>query len=112
MSGIIDTNASYGNDQSAVADVLNNNGVQGTLTVGTTAVEVRVGTSRLENRKSVTLYNSSNNTIYWGYTSGVTVSNGTPIARNQYVEWSIGDQLPIFVIAATTGNVVRITEAG
>lgn len=112
MSGIIDSNASYGNDQSAVADVLNSSGVQGTLTVGTSAIEVRVGSTRLENRKSVTLYNSSNNTIYWGYTSGVTTSNGTPIAKNQYIEWSIGDQLPIYVIAASSGNVVRITEAG
>ena len=107
---ISDSNKSYFDDQSAVADILNNNGPQGALTVGTTAIEVKVGVARLEGRKSITLYNNSNATIYWGYTSGVTTSTGTPIKKEQQVTWAVGDTQTIFVIAGSTNNNTRITE--
>lgn len=108
---ITDSNATYGADKTAVADVLNESGTQAALIVGTSAVEVKVGLDRLENRKLVTLFNNSNSTIYWGYDSTVTVSSGIPIARNQYVEWTVGDELSIFVIAGSANNNTRITEA-
>lgn len=112
MGFISDSNKSYFDDQVASADVLDHNGVQGALTVGTTAIEVKVGASSLEGRKVTTLLNNSNSTIYWGYTSAVTTANGTPIFKNQFVEWSAGQNLTVYVIAGSAGNNCRITEAG
>lgn len=97
--------------QNYVDDIVNTAGLENQLTVGLTAVEIKAGASRLTNRKLVTLYNSSNSTLYWGYTSGVTISTGTPIEKNQYVEWTVGGNLPVYVIAASGGNIARITEA-
>ena len=110
MGGISDSNKTYNDDQTAVADVLNIEGTQGTLTVGTTAVEVKVGVNKLTGRKTVTLFNNSNSTIYWGYTNVVTTSNGTPIFKNQTIIWNVGDSLSIYVIAGNANNNTRITE--
>lgn len=94
-----------------VTDVITNtNGVQGALTVGTSAIEVKVGASRLSDRKSLTLFNNSNSTMYWGFNSSVTVSNGTPIAKNEQYAWRIGD-VPIFVISGSASSNARVTEA-
>lgn len=98
--------------EDTVRDILNKTGDQGSLAVGVSAVEIKVGASRLAGRKSVTLYNNSNQTVFWGYTSGVTTSSGTPIEKSQFVTWEVGEDLAVFVIAATAGNNVRITEAG
>lgn len=113
MGGISNDNKSYADDQGAVADVLYEaGGVQAALTVGTSPVEVRVGATPLAGRKSVTLFNNSINTIYWGWTNSVTVSNGTPIFPQQTIAWAASDQRSVFVIAALAGNNTRITEAG
>lgn len=106
------SNKTYFDDQSASADIINNSGVEGSLTVGTTAVEVKVGASKLEGRKQVSLYNNSNNIIYFGYTNSVTTSTGMPILKNQMITWDAGDILTIYVIAGSAGNNCRITEAG
>ena len=106
-----DSNKTYGDDKSFVVDIVNEAGAFTSLTVGVTAVEVKVGVNRLVNRKSVTLYNDSNATLFWGYSNTVTTANGMPILKGQFVEWSIGDSLPIFVIAGTAGNNIRVTEA-
>lgn len=92
-------------------DVLNVSGVQGSLTVGTSAVEVKVGVNRFSNRKVVTLYNNSNETIYWGFTNSVTISSGTPIEKKEFIVWNVGDDLSIWVIAGVANNNTRITEA-
>lgn len=93
------------------ADLVNvGTGVQSALTVGITSVEIKVGASPLANRKLLTLYNNSNVTIYWGYTSGVTVASGTPIFKSQFITWAVGDQQSIFVIAGAASNDTRITE--
>lgn len=111
MGGILDDDASYGLDQSAVADVINNAGVQGALSVSTTAIEVRVGASRLVNRKLVTVFNDGSATVYWGYTNAVTAVNGTPIFKNQIHSWDAGDSISIWLIAASGSHTCRITEA-
>jgi len=95
------------------ADILIGPGVEGALTVGTTAVEVKVGGSPLTTRKLVTVYNNSNSTIYWGYTSGVTTTTGTPIFKNQTGRWDISAETnaKIYLIAGSAGNNTRITES-
>jgi hypothetical protein len=110
--GISDSNSTYGLDQTKTADVLNDGvGVQGAITVTNTATEVKVGASPLENRKSVTVYNNGNQTIYWGYTNAVTTSTGTPIEKKQTVEFAVGDGQSIWLIASSGSQDVRITEA-
>lgn len=112
MAGFNDSNATYGADTEAVSDILNTGtGVQGILTVGTTAIEVKVNAAKLASRKSVTLFNNSAVTIYWGYTNAVTTATGTPIFKNQQVNWDVGDIQTIFVIAGTASNNTRVTEA-
>lgn len=90
--------------------VLNGSSVFAALTVGTSAVEIKVGGSPLANRKNVTLHNNSLFTLYWGYSNAVTTSTGTPIVANQFVEWDVGPLQSIYVIAAVAGNNTRITE--
>lgn len=94
-----------------VSDIINQGtGTQGAITVTTSVIEAKVGGSRLSNRKLLTVYNNGNNTIYWGYTSGVTSSNGTPIVKNQQAVWDIGDDQAIYLIAGSGSNNVRVTE--
>lgn len=93
------------------SDIINTGtGVQSTLVVGTSAVEVKVGASNLVSRKNVTLFNSSNADIYWGYTNTVSISTGTIIFKNQFISWEVGDQQSIYVIAGSAANTTRITE--
>lgn len=93
-----------------VSDVSSGGGVEGALTVGTTAVEVKVGRSALSNRVLVTLFNNSNVTIYWGYTSGVTTTTGTPLFKSQERGWACTPGTTIYVIAGSTNNNCRVTE--
>lgn len=109
--GIVDDDASYGLDQSAVADIVNTDGVQGSVSVASSAIEAKVGASRLEYRKLLTVHNDGPNIVYWGYTSAVTSSTGTPLYRNQLATWTIGDGLGIWLVSATGTNTVRVTEA-
>lgn len=93
------------------ADLINEGtGVQAAITVSTTAIEAKVGASPLSNRKLLTVYNNSNQTIYWGFTSGVLTTTGTPIVKGQQASWDVGDNQSIFLIASTGSNDVRITE--
>lgn len=112
MAPIVDSNASYGLDQTASADVLNYSGVNGSITVGTSPIEAKVGTTRLENRKVLILYNNSNSTIYWGFNPSLTTSTGLPLFKQQTLTLNVGDQLPVYLIAATSGNSVLLAEGG
>lgn len=93
-----------------VADVLIKGGVQGALTVGLTVVEAKVGSAPLRNRKSLTVHNNGNKTIYWGYDSSVTPSTGTPIEGGTAAAYSVSHICKIYLIADNTGIDVRITE--
>lgn len=80
----------------------------GALTVGTSAIELKVGASPLAERKVVTAQPLSGE-IFWGFDSSVTVTTGKKIFRGQ--DWSkeMGPTQSVFLIAATSIN-VRITE--
>jgi hypothetical protein len=92
------------------ADISNNGGVQGAITVGTSAIQAMVGGSPLTNRKTLTVFNNSNTTIYFGYANTVTTVNGTPIFKNQFAEFLVGPNTNVWLIAGSAGNNVRITE--
>lgn len=87
------------------------NGLDGALTVGTSAVEVKVGANRLTDRRLVTIHNNSNQTIFWGF-SGVTTSTGTPIEKGEFIAIQVrNDSVALFLISSSTNLNVRIKEA-
>lgn len=92
-----------------VSDAIHTGGVQAALSVSTTAIELKVGGSRLTNRKLVTAL--SDGTIWWGYTNAVTTATGTPIYKDQYVIWAADDTTSIYLIASAGTKDVRITES-
>ena len=101
---------STANGELLSADISNNGGVHGALSVSTSAVEAKVGASALTNRKTLTVFNNSNNTLYWGYSNTVTTSTGTPLFKSQQIVWDCGSNTHIYLIAASGSNDVRITE--
>lgn len=93
--------------QQPTSDIIVNAGVFGAISVTTSAVEAKVGASKLTNRKSLTVC-PTNGTVYWGYSSSVTTATGTPITAGNILPF--GQNISIFLIAAATTD-VRITEA-
>lgn len=80
------------------------------ITVGTSAVEAKVGASALAKRKLLTVFNNGNQPIYWGYNSSVTSSNGTPIFNSQFVEFEFTEDVSVWLISDTAGHDVRVGE--
>jgi hypothetical protein len=91
--------------------VPSSSGIQGILTVGTTAVEVKIGSTKLVGRKFVTLFNNSNTVFYWGFNNSVTINTGTPIYKDQFYSWNMTGDISIFVIAGSNNLEARITES-
>lgn len=91
-------------------NIINTSGVQGAVTVTSSATVIRVGGSNLSNRQLVTVYNNSSVTLYWGYTNAVTTSTGTPIFKDQFFSWTVGPSVDVYLIAASGSNNVRVTE--
>lgn len=102
---------STGAGELAVTDGIRVSGIYGALTVGTTAVELKVGAAPLSNRKVLMVQNLSNKDIYWGYNSSVTASNGLIIPRGTERVFSVSDALHIWVIGTDTNLDCRIAEA-
>lgn len=90
---------------------INKEGVQGAITVGTTAVEAKVGASILTGRQILTVQHQGNQRLYWGFTSAVTTSTGTEIFKNQLVTFDVEAPVRIWLISDSAGQNVRITEA-
>jgi hypothetical protein len=90
-------------------NLLGSTGLQDNILLGTSAVEIKVGADRLANRKLVTVF-PLDNTIYWGFTSAVTVNTGTPIFKNQLAEFEASDVTQIWVISSVANN-IRVTES-
>lgn len=90
-------------------DVLNREGVYTELTVGLTAVELKVGGSVITKRQAVTMQPRDNN-IYWGYSNSVTTTTGTQLFKNQFIMLPIGEEVSVWLIADGAGKKVRIGE--
>ena len=93
----------------ATSDVLDIAGVNASLTVGLTAVELKVGGSPLADRKYV-IFQSQDNGVYFGFSNGVTTSNGIKIFKDQLLMMPIGDGVSFWFIADGAGKDVRIAE--
>jgi hypothetical protein len=100
--------ASTPNGDHRTADLLVSGGVQGAVSVSTTAVAAKVGGSNLSNRKTLTVM-PTDGSVYWGFTNAVTTSSGTEIFKNQMATFSVSDAVTVWLIASSSRN-VRITE--
>lgn len=95
------------------SDVNESSYLQVSTTVGTSAVEVKVGGSRLSTRQIAFMYNDSDKVMYWG-PSGVTASGstrGVPLEPGQMVNLPFGD-VGVFVIGVKAGQGVIFGEVG
>lgn len=88
---------------------LNGPGTHGNLSVTTTAVELKVGGSALDQRVVVTIQPLDGD-IYFGYNDSVTASTGTKVFKGQFFPLEATDQLPVWLVAASGTVDVRITE--
>lgn len=93
-----------------VRDISNNSGVNATITVGTSAVEAKVGTSALDNRKELIIQHQGNGKLYYGLSSSVTINNGIEIFKKQTWIDDVGPDTHIWLISDTAGQDVRIVE--
>lgn len=90
-------------------DILNNGGTNASLTVGTSAVELKVGGSRLSNRKMV-LIQPLTDKVYFGFSNSVTVANGIPLQKIQFFMFPVGENTQVWLISSSASNDVRIAE--
>lgn len=102
------------NKEVKVLDGLRGGGVYGAVssTTANVAIEARVGASRLTNRKLLVITVLSSG-VYYGFDSSVTVSNGTPVANNQVLTFSIDadSSFQIWLVSASTSRAYRILES-
>lgn len=86
------------------------------LTVGTTAVELKVGGSRLGERR-VVIIQPIDYDVYWCYrdtdnsTAAPTTSNSFKVFKGQWLQVECSDQLAVWLVAAQDTD-VRIQEVG
>jgi hypothetical protein len=93
------------NNQLETRDVLSVAAQSQTQSIGTSAAQALGGATILSNRKLLHI-TPTNGTIYWGYTSGVTTNTGTPLFPNNTLWLSVTNNISIYLVAATTTNVI------
>lgn len=102
------------NGDAKIVNGLRQGGVYGNLNIPTVGVpvEVRVGASRLANRKFISISTTTIN-IWWGYDSSVTTATGTPLANNQFItfECDPDSTFQIWLVGSTANRTARITES-
>lgn len=76
------------------------------VSVGTTAILVVADN---DNRKSIEVFNNSSNTIYLGFSTGVTIALGFPLpaGANWYNDTFTGN---VYGISAVASNDIRVIE--
>lgn len=95
------------------SDGLRSGGVYGvlTLTTANTAYEVKIGVSRLANRKLVLVHANATG-IYWGLDNTVTTTTGFPLAANQSIEFNVDpdSSFQIWAVSGTNAVTVNVME--
>lgn len=98
----------------SLSDVNNGGGLGPvTKTVGTTAILAAVGSSNELDRQELIVQNISKKSIYWGLTNSVTASGanqGFELEKGQIVTFPYGELTSVYLIAASSGNDVKIAE--
>lgn len=90
------------------SDVVESAYLSGTLSVTTTAVEAKVGASRLAGRQILSIHNLGQGTVYIG-PAGVTSATGRPLLRDQSIDIPAGN-VAIFVVANAGTQSVIVQE--
>lgn len=102
------------NGDMQVVDGLMDGGVYGNLSVPTagTAVEAKVGGSRLTNRKFLQI-TANNAGLFWGLSNSVTTSSGTPIANGQTITFNIkpGSTFQVWLVGSANSKSAQVVEA-
>jgi hypothetical protein len=111
-----DTNITGGTDGTTVGndsnkllvdDVARVSAIYSELTVGTSAVELKVGASRLANRKYV-MIRPKDTGLYLGYDSSVTTTTGMALFKDEFLMLPIG--VAVWLIASGSGKKTSIGE--
>mgnify|MGYP003654464193 CR=1 FL=1 len=79
------------------------------VSVTTTAVEAKVGASRLDER-SVIAIQALDADVYYGFSNSVTSSTGFVIPEGVYAELAFGDKVEVWLVAVSGSVDVRIAE--
>lgn len=79
------------------------------LSVTTSATELKVGASVLDDRIAI-LIQPINGRVYFGFSNAVTTSNGILLQKNQIFGLELGPRASIYLIAETGIVDVRIAE--
>ena len=85
-------------------------GVYGAISVTTTPTLVKVGATNLANRIVLTV-GPTNGTVYLGFDTSVTSSNGTMLEQGSLITVSATSTLNVYLVTASGTVDVRITEA-
>jgi hypothetical protein len=83
--------------------------VYGTISVSTTAVELKIGGSALDERK-VIIIQPLENRIYVGYDSSVTTANGIELSKRQIMTLESSANITVYAIADSGTIDVRVQE--
>lgn len=90
-------------------DVLQDAYLIGSVTVGTLAIELKVGGTPLANREKIFIYNAGPQVIYIG-NSNVTTTNGLPVFIRQHVILPIGAALKLYARTSAGSSSVVVHE--
>lgn len=108
-----DTGGVTTNGDQKVADGVRNGGVYGALNIPTanTAVEAKVGASRLTNRKSL-IISIENNGVFWGLDNTVTTTSGVPTANGQVLTFSPDPDstFQVWLVGSANNKNVHVVE--
>lgn len=94
-----------------VQATLTTGAVFGRISVGTSAVELRIGASPLANRRNIFFTVLDAQDCYFGPGSGVTTANGLPAFRNQNFSIDADATSRYYVICSTISHNVALQES-
>ncbi len=92
-----------------LADVDNDGYASGSVSVGVTQIEAKVGVNRLAGREGLTITNKGPNPVYYGPT-GVTSTTGDVLLKNQFVSLPFGESVAVFLICAAGQSATVIVQ--
>ncbi|MDE2425710.1 MAG: hypothetical protein KGO96_07370 [Elusimicrobia bacterium] len=96
-------------DKNGRIDDVGSNGTYSEVLVGTSATLL----GGLANRKAISIFNNGPNTIYLGFDSSVTSSNGFPLSTNGEIDYKLSEETTVYAIcsvAQISGGGTRIQE--
>lgn len=102
------------NESGDSSDIVNTSYVSKKITVSTTQVEAKVGSSPLVGRQELLVFNAGRQVLYYGPTgvtiAGAGVNDGIPIRTNQVLNIQVGDGISVFLIAGASNSSVIVQE--